>query len=382
MKLCFLTHAFPPAQTAAASYSKNFVKELLSNGFEVVVITTTRNNETSAVEKSGDLTVYRINLGLPIFSDFLEFMTKVSSIVGKVYEKESFDLTHSEHLYPAVYSGIFAKKHKIPHVVTIEGVSNVSPYSKMLFQLHKFLLPKISYDALVSWGRFVLENYFLKWGVDKSKCSVIPGAVDINEFSPAVSGSEIKKKLVNREKLIFTAKPMYLTNALGISLIIKAMKIVSNENKNCKLIVGGTGRMLNRLVSLTKDLKLTEQVKFIGWVPQNKMPNYYKAADIIVDSFVFSHPGSVTALESLSSGTPNVLTEIECLPGEVNVPTKDIAVLSKPSDPESIADGILKLLNDVELGNKVGKNARKFIEKEFSVEKVTQSYMKLYEELI
>ena len=69
MKLCFLTHAFPPAQTAAASYSKNFVKELLSNDFEVVVITTTRNHLDKTVEKNGNLTVYRINLDLPIFGE-------------------------------------------------------------------------------------------------------------------------------------------------------------------------------------------------------------------------------------------------------------------------------------------------------------------------
>lgn len=382
MKLCFLTHAFPPAETAAASYSKNFVNELLDKGLEVSVITTTRNHNSPDFESHDDLSVYRINLNLPIFGDFLEFMTKVSTKIGKVYENERFDLVHSEHLYPAVYAGMFAKKHKLPHIVTIEGVSNVSLYSKMLFQVHKALIPRLSYDVIVSWGKYVLEKYFIKWGVKRNKSMVIPGAVDTKEFSPNVDGSKIRGKLPGGEKIIFTAKPMYLTNALGISHIIKAMKIVSGEYHDCKLVVGGTGRMLDYLVKLTGKLGLNGKVKFIGWIPQKEMPLYYKAADIIVDSFIFSHPGSVTALESLSSGTPNVLTEIECLPGEVNVPTSDIAVLSKPSDPESIAKGILKLLNDENLGKRLGKNARKLIEREFSVEKVTNSYLKLYDKLV
>ena len=381
MKICFLTHAFPPAETAAASYSNGFVNELINNGIEVVVVTTRRKGSAKAVEKRDGLSVYRTNLELPIFTDYLEFMAKVSSVIEGIHKKENFELIHSEHLFPAPSAGSFAKKHKMPHVLTIEGVSDVSLYSKMLFQLHKFLLPRMHFDVLASWGRYVLEKYFIRWGVDEGKCRVIPGAVDVKKFSPAIDGSAVRKKLPEAEKIIFTAKPMYLTNALGISHIIKAMEIVSKECPDSKLVVGGTGRMLDRLQQLTNKLDLDNNVKFIGWIPQKQMPNYYRAVDIIVDSFIFSHPGSVTVLESLASGTPNVLTEIECLPGENNVPTQDIAMLSKPANPKSIADGILKLLDNESFGRKLGKNARKLIENEFSTEKVTKTYIDLYSEL-
>ncbi len=382
MKICFLTHAFPPAETAAASYSNDFVNELVDNGFEVVVVTTRRNGSAKAVEKRGGLSVYRTNLELPIFADYFEFMTKVSPVIENIHKKEDFELMHSEHLFPAPSAGLFAKKQKIPHVLTIEGVSNVSLYSKMLFQLHKFLLPRMHFDVLASWGRYILDKYFLKWGIEESKCMVIPGAVDTKRFSPNVDGKTVRERLVDAEKIIFTAKPMYLTNALGIAHIIRAMEIVSKENFDCKLVIGGTGRMLNKLQNLTDKLNLNGTVKFIGWVPQKQMPNYYRAADIIVDSFIFSHPGSVTVLESLASGTPNVLTEIECLPGENNVPTLDIAMLAKRADHESIAQGILNLIEDKALGKKLGKNARTLVEKEFSVKKVTDSYINLYNELM
>ena len=136
------------------------------------------------------------------------------------------------------------------------------------------------------------------------------------------------------------------------------------------------------IATLTKKLDLNNNVKFTGWIPQNQMPNYYRAVDILVDSFVFSHPESVTVLESLASGTPNVLTEIECLPGEKNVPTSDIAMLAKPANHKSIAKSILSLLEGKPLGKKLGKNARALVEKEFSVKKVTDSYISLYDELL
>ena len=382
MKICFLTHAFPPAETATASYSNSFVSELLKNDLEVVAITSKRNNSTNVIEHQDNLSVYRVDFQLPIFADFFEFMMKVATILKGVHKIENFDLVHSEHLFPAPYAGRFAKDNRLPHIVTIEGVSSVSPYSKFLFEVHKLLLPRISYDMIVSWGKYVLEKYFLKWGVNENKSMVIPGAVDTKMFNPNVDGSFVRDKFVGVEKIIFTAKPMYLTNALGMAHIIKAIKLVANEFQDFKLVVGGDGRMYNKLVNLTNRLGLADKVKFEGWIPQREMPKYYKAVDIIVDSFIFTHPGSITALESLASGTPNVLTEIECLPGEINVPPKDIAILSKPADEKSIANGIITLLDDEKLGKKIGKNAVKFIETNFSIENVVKRYINLYYEVL
>ena len=382
MKICFLTHAFPPAQTAAASYSKNFVDELLRNDIEVAVITSRREKTAEAIDIKDNLSVYRLNFQLPIFFDYFEFMIKVAPLLKKISKIENFDLIHSEHLFPAPYAARFARKRKIPHIVTIEGVSSVSPYSKLLFEMHKFLLPRISYDCLVSWGRYVLEKHFIKWGVERSKSCVIPGAVDTNEFNPEIDGSDVRKTLPEAEKIILAAKPMYFTNALGMAHIIKSMKLVVEEFPDCKLVLGGDGRMKGKLVALTNKLGLKDKLKFVGWISQKEMPKFYRAADVIVDSFIFTHPGSITALESLASGTPNVMTEIECLPGEINVPPSDIAVLSKPGDEKSIADGIIALLEDSKLGKKIGNNAVDFVEKNFSIEVVTEKYLDLYSKVL
>lgn len=382
MKICFLTHAFPPAQTAAASYSKNFVNELLKNDMEVIVITSRRGENIQSTEINDNLSVYRASFRLPIFVDYFEFMMKSASVLKKVGKNEEFDLVHSEHMFPAPFAGKFAKRRKLPHIVTIEGVSSVSPYSKFLFELHKFLLPKIHYDSLVSWGRYILEKYFIGWGVDRNKSAVIPGAVDTNEFNPNINGKSIRRKLSNAEKIIFMAKPMYLTNALGMIHAIKAMKIISTEYQDCQLVIGGDGRMKAKLIDLSEKLGLKNKVKFVGWIPQKEMPLYYNAADIIVDSFIFTHPGSITALESLASGKPNVMTEIECLPGEINIPPRNIAVLSKPADERSIANGMIKLLDDEKLGKSIGKNAVEFVQKNFSIEVVTKQYLNLYSEVL
>ena len=379
MKVCFITHIYPPAETAAALYSKIFTDELVKSGIEVVVITATRKEGQKSVERDGNLTIYKLPLKLPIPVDFAEFLIKITPILNKIYKEENFELIHSEHLFPAPYAGIFAKQNALPHIITIEGVSNVSVYSKLLFQYHKFWMKRLEFDILVSWSRFLINDYFSKWGVDENKMSVIPGAVDTKMFNPYIDGSEVRQKLSKDNDLILSIKPLYFTNALGIIHTIRAMKHVSDNYPDCKFFIGGSGRMENYLKHQANKLKLNKIIEFLGWLPQRLVPNYYRAADVIVDTFIFKHPGSVTVLESLASGRANVLTEIECIPGENNVPTSDIVALSKPFDDKSIAEGILKLLENRKLGNKLGKNAWQFIKKNFSSGVVAKQYMELYE---
>ena len=382
MKVCFVTHSYPPGETAANVYNKNFVDGLINKGYEVVVVTITGLNDLPLIEKSKNLTVYRFPLRLNYSWHFFEVMTKPLAILRKIYDKEGFDLIHTEHVFPVPYVGVFAEKNKIPHVVTIEGMSRLSPYSKFLFQIHRNVLPYAHYDTLVSWSRMMVDEYFSKWGIEEDKIKVIPGAVDIKSFNPFVNGNGIRPDLSSKDKVIIMAKPMYLTNAIGMAYVIKAMKIVSREYRDCELIVCGDGRMKNNLIGLMNKMNLDNFVRFIGWIPQKTIPIYYNASDVITDSIIYKHAGSITVLESLSCGKPNVLTDIECLPGEHNKPNKNIAMLSKPRSIESMAVNIIKLLNDKTLGKKLSRNAWNLIKRNFTVEKIVKMYNKVYTNLV
>lgn len=384
MKVCILSHCFSPAQGAAELYIGNIAEELAKIGVEVVVITNAFDPALPLFEDHGNLKIYRFANHFPTLLKNYGFMFEVMPTLKKVYEKERFDLLHSEHVFPVLKAGKFAEKHKIPHIVVIEGISRVSPYSKLIYLTHRLALPRAHFDILVSWSRFLSEEFFKKWGIDENKVRIIPGGLDIERFNPYTDGGQLRKSLLDSDatKLIFTAKPMNYTNVLGLAYIIKAMPHVIKEYKNCKLIIGGDGRKREDMEKLVEDLGIQQYVKFVGWIPQEKIPEHYAASDIVVNSIVYRHAGSVKVLESLSSGKPNVLCNIECLPGENSFPTEDITVLVKPGDEKDMAEGILKLLNNEELGEKLGNNAWNLIRDNFSIEKIAKDYKKLYEELV
>jgi rhamnosyl/mannosyltransferase len=56
----------------------------------------------------------------------------------------------------------------------------------------------------------------------------------------------------------------------------------------------------------------------------------------------------------------------------------ETGILVPPNDVRGVAEGILTLLNDRELGRRLGSNGRKLIKKRFSCEIMTQKILELY----
>ena len=383
MRVCIASHCFPPTQGAAQLYIGGLARKLARQGIKVRVATVAFSQNAPATEEMDGVIVHRIPNPLPYNFKNFGFMGNVSTLLGRIWEEEPFDVLHSEHVFPLPSGGVFAARKGIPHVGVIEGISRVSLYSKLVYLTHRYYLPRSRYTTLVGWSRFLVERYFKKWGIHEDKVRVIPGAVDIRQFNPQVDGSRIRRALLGgrHSKIVLTAKPLYHTNALGIRYVLKAMKEVVRKHRDAVLIVAGDGRKKKELQGLARSLGLGEHARFIGWVPQHELPRYYAAADVIVDSIVYSHAGSVTVMESLASGRPNVLCDIECLPGEESFPSRDIAVLVRPMDPVSMAEGIVRLLEDQGHGRAIGRSAWKYVSRNFSMDTVASRYRELYEEL-
>jgi glycosyltransferase involved in cell wall biosynthesis len=307
-------------------------------------------------------------------------MFRLRSKLEEVYTRERFDLLHSEHVFPVMAAEKFSKRRKIPHVATIEGISKETLHSKFVYAIYRLVFPRVNPDVLVVWSRFIEKEFLRKWGIKGDNIRVIPGGIDTDKFNPSVNGGRVRETL-GKKKIIFTAKPMYKTNALGLAYVIKAMKYVLKERSDCTLVIGGNGRKRGELEALVRRLGIQKNVAFTGWINQEKIPAYYAASDVVVDSIIYHHAGSVTVLESLASGKPNVLCNIECLPGENSFPSEDISVLVKPRDSEDMAKGIIRLLEDEKYGKKLGRNAWNFISRNFSINRVASEYKRLYEEI-
>ena len=156
------------------------------------------------------------------------------------------------------------------------------------------------------------------------------------------------------------------------------MEAVQRRYPDTCLVVGGSGYLKENLIETAMRSELKDNVVFTSYVPTNRTPLYYRAADIFVlPSFSEAFP--LTLLEAGAAGLPIVATDVggvsDILHDGVN------GLITKIGDPEDLAGKITSLLDNKELREEMGKNGRMFAE-QYSWEKVAEETEKVYLDLI
>jgi glycosyltransferase involved in cell wall biosynthesis len=128
---------------------------------------------------------------------------------------------------------------------------------------------------------------------------------------------------------------------------------------------------------LINRLGLRDNVLLTGF--RSDVPNLLRCSDIVVlCSETESAP--LTLLEGLSSGLPVIATSVGGIPEIIQDGVNGFLV--PPKDPESIANGILKLANDPKLMKRLGEAARKTILDRYTAEKVVSQYGEIYNKVV
>jgi glycosyltransferase involved in cell wall biosynthesis len=132
-----------------------------------------------------------------------------------------------------------------------------------------------------------------------------------------------------------------------------------------------------KLQKRTRELKISNSFKFLGEVP-NILEMYHKSDIFIRPSLTEGMPLAV--LESMACGIPVIATDVGGT-SEI-VRNNKTGILVQPGEIEELANSILKLLDDLDLAEKLSKNAREFVEQHCSWDDITKNTSEVYEKLL
>lgn len=110
------------------------------------------------------------------------------------------------------------------------------------------------------------------------------------------------------------------------------------------VIAGGKGWFYESLFIRAAELGLSEDVLFTGYVPNEELPWWYRAATLFVFPSLFEGFG-LPVLEAMACGTPTITSNVSSLPEVAG----DAAVLVDPHDREGLVSAMERLLNDPDL---------------------------------
>lgn len=188
-----------------------------------------------------------------------------------------------------------------------------------------------------------------EYQVTAERCRMIPPGYDDSRFYPVSDAS----REALRQQLGFSGRVVLAVGRLarnkGYDLLIQAFSLVADREPDVSLYlaVGGTDAtlleksLLEELKALTAELGLERRVHFGGFIPDEQLADYYRAADVFVLSSRYE-PFGMTAIEAMACGTPTVVTVHGGLHRALTFGRN--ALMADPFDREDLGICILKVL--------------------------------------
>jgi|ERR1035437_182436 glycosyltransferase involved in cell wall biosynthesis len=331
-------------------------KQLADKGKEIILV----NWSGDKIDKSNsdyiqDNAIRYIGLFGNIIMKFIHFQ--------KVIKNEKISIIISYLTLPNCVAGIsklFNRKLK-----TIGGIRTEK------FPFYKFLSEKIVHNYLndvTVFNNYSAKIKFTKMGFNPRKICVIHNAISV----PELYKSNGNKNGIN----IITVARFVRSKDFPTALNSFKLMIEKNRVDKFKYYVVGYGPMENEIKLLVRQLNLNEEVEILI-----NPPNIYdilKTCDIYLSTSLFEGLSN-SIMEAMVAGLPVIATEV----GDNGYLIKNRynGFLVPCRDVNSIVEKLEYLANFDNTRKEFGNNSYRIIKNEFSVEKMTENYLKLFSDM-
>lgn len=234
--------------------------------------------------------------------NFFDDIWKFNTLCADYAMKEDFDFVHC-HDWLTSIAGIEIKRRTgKPLIATVHSTEydrtgNLSPNSWILEREAAMVR---NADVIITVSGLMRRQLVERFGADAGKIVVIYNAIDHENW-----GKEIAKRYPGKKVVLFMGR---LTVQKGPDFFLKAARKVLDKRNDVVFVIGGKGDMLAQLIKESISLGISNNVMFLGYVPEKELPQLYAAADVFVLPSV-SEPFGITALEAIASGTPTIITK-------------------------------------------------------------------------
>lgn len=266
------------------------------------------------------------------------FYWGIKGTLKKLIAQGKADILSAHWMYPDGYGAVLAaKKFDKPIAVHALGC-DINEYTK--FKIRRKLITHALTESNVNIVKSQkLKDKITSLGVSEDKTKVILNGVDQNKFKRTEQNKAREHLNLNQDKKYV----LFIGNfqiEKGLANLIDAVNIIKEEEFHL-LVIGG-GPLESQVKQQITELKLEDKITLIGRVEHHQIPDYLSAADILcLPSLREGCPNVV--LESLSSGTPVVASDVGAVPDIISKP--EWGVIVEPDSAPALAQGITEGLN-------------------------------------
>lgn len=221
-------------------------------------------------------------------------------------------------------------------------------------------------------------------GIPEQKVTVIPNAVDIENFTMGVEANPaLKKKFgLGASRVLGFIGSFYAYE--GLDLLLEALPMILTGAPDVRVLLVGGGPQEAALKALASTLGIGDKVIFTGRVPHHEVQDYYNLVDILIyPRFSMRLTELVTPLKPLEAMAQGRLLIASDVGGHHElIKDGETGVLFKAGNARDLATKALQLLDETGRWQAFKLAGRRFVEMERNWKASVARYKPVYESLI
>jgi glycosyltransferase involved in cell wall biosynthesis len=350
----------------------------------------------------------RFELHFACFQRWGQFLDEVAALRIPLAEYNIKSLYHPKILKEQMRFAGYLKRHRIhivhaygfyPNVFTIPAawlagapvivasIRDTGGYETPTKSLVQKFVCRLA-DHIVVNAEAIRQG-LLAEGYDPEKVTVIRNGIDLSLFTTTTRGNGLREQLGLPQRAPLIAVLARLHPFKGIEHFLEAAAIVAGRFQDARFLIVGEGQIIvngqvedsaykRELERHALRLGLGGRVVFTGF--RLDVPELLSEVAVSVLPCVSSEGLSNSLLESMAAGVPVVATRVGGNPEVVEEGVTGLLV--PPRDPQALASGICRLLENPELGSRFGRAGRQRVTQHFSLERMVRETETLYLQLI
>lgn len=292
-------------------------------------------------------------------------------------EKDSIDIIHC-HLFRSQLFGWLLKKLYFPDIILIYHEHGKIFNNSILYKLF-IKCTKSKVDLYIAVSKATKRHLINYANAPEEKIRILYNFVNFKRFDK----SNVKWNTSDeREKLGFCRNDFVvgfagrLVKRKGWRTFIDAAALILKEQTNVTFLIAGDGDDKNKMLDLINKKKLSNKVKYLGYVAD--MVWFYSLLDcFIIPSYW--EPMGLTEIEAQAMGVPVISSDVEALNEIMRHGENGLLFTSK--DGTGLAAIFLKLITDQELKKSLVLGGYETV-KVFSLEDYNEKLSGIYKELL